>query len=356
MAARRWRSGRAVRDVLNAEPWRFDPFQAVRILETLRRPRHAVGEGIDPLAEAVRFTGHVSYGFPPSAVVGIKGLQGPAGTVTHAPVEMEVAFLRLAGQGGPLPDPLAELVRGRMARRDHAMKAFLDLFTHRLVSLVVRAKRRHHPALTDRPPDSVRMAEWLRAAVGLGTPGLAGRAGVPDRLVLRYAALFAARPRSLAGLTRILGDVIGVPVAGRNFIGEWVPLPVALTTKLGDGNAAGGRNVVLGQDAVLGGRCWDQAAAVELTVGPLDRCNFMAMLPGGILHDDIVALCRLWHDGACRVWVRLVLGAGQGEGAQLGMPAPRLGQAAWLAPKGVPGEDSQVVFRLPDALGPEQTA
>lgn len=352
MAARRWRSGRAVKDVLAEEPWRFDPFQAVRIIERLRPPRSPVGEGIDPSAETVRFTGHVSHGFPTSAVVRAEGVD----RTTGRPTELEVAFLRLAGQGGPLPDPYAELVRERMARRDRAQKSFLDMFTHRLVSLLVRAKRRHHPALTDKPPDAVAMASWLRAVVGLGTTGMAGRVGVPDRLVLRYAALFAARPRSMIGLTRMLADVIGGPVAGRNFVGDWKALPDGLTTALTDTRGAGGRNTGLGQGAVLGDRAWSQTAAIELTVGPLSDAQFQALLPGGPMHDDIAALCRLWLDDACGVWVRLVLAAGQGRGAVLGYPAPRLGQDAWLAPEGLPDEDSQTVFRLPDPLATGRAA
>src|SRR5438552_2548585 len=78
----------AVEAALDAEPYRFDFFQAVRLLQRMAPDRHAVGQFIDPSEEAVRFTVNPSTAFPASQ---IQGLSRPE----DAPPQLNVNFMGL---------------------------------------------------------------------------------------------------------------------------------------------------------------------------------------------------------------------------------------------------------------------
>src|SRR5690606_21576846 len=125
---------------------------------------------------------------------------------------------------GPLPRPFTELLLERIARKDTAMRDFLDIFHHRIVSLAYRVRKRARLALHASSPEKADVADRLFALVGLGTLGVRDRMRVQDRALLRYAGLLAQKPRSMHGLERLLSDYSRVPVRGRSLVGEWLPL------------------------------------------------------------------------------------------------------------------------------------
>lgn len=343
MAAGNRRSRRPVIDDLAAHPTAFDPWQAVRILEAARPAAPRVGDGMEPGAEAVRFVGDDTFVFAPEAVRGVEVAAPKAGK----PSKLVVTLLNLAGHGGALPDAYGEWVRKRIAKRDHGMKAFLDLFVHRLVSILVRGKRTHRPGLDGRGPADSPVIGYALAVLGLGPDALRDRLDVPDRVLLRYAALFAARPRSPVGLARILGDAFKVPVAVHRFQGGWLPIDIADRTILGR------QNLTLGDSAVLGERVWSQPHGVEIEVGPMPLATFNALLPGRPGFRRLAAITRLYLQDLYAVRLRLVLRSDGGEQwPGLGHPAdgPRLGWSSWATRPHV-GADRQVVLDLPPDAG-----
>lgn len=139
MAAEGRRSGPTLEDTLDGEAYRFEFFQAVRLLERLAPGRAPVGRHEKaPGAEAVRFRTRPSLQFPPSEVYEVAREPGAG-----APPEMSVAFMGLTGPSGVLPTHTTELVAERARARDTALWDFLDLFSHRMVSLFYRAWERY---------------------------------------------------------------------------------------------------------------------------------------------------------------------------------------------------------------------
>ena len=119
---------------LLSEGYRFNFFQAVRLLELWEADRAPVGHDAAPQREAVRFGTHASVEFPASQIDDIL----PASDETH-PARMTVNFFGLAGPMGALPLHYTEIVLERLARKDRVLLEFLDLFNHRLLSLFYRA-------------------------------------------------------------------------------------------------------------------------------------------------------------------------------------------------------------------------
>jgi type VI secretion system protein ImpH len=323
MAAGNGNADRSVAARLLAEPYQFDFFQAVSLLERMRPEATSVGEGVNADREAVRFEAEPSLDFPASEISGIEHSARKT-----APSVMRVAFLTLAGVQGPLPRPYIERMLGSRARSG-ALKAFLNIFHHRLVSIFYRARRKRRLAMDGRAPEESIAAPMLRAVAGLDNEAFAGRLAVPDGATLRYAAMLAQRPRSALGLERLLTSYFGVVVRVRQFIGRWRPLEPEDATCLGRSAH------VLGESAVLGDRVWDQAGRVRLVVGPLSLRHFMDLLPGGTAMPALRDLARLYLGPEVEIECQLVLRAAEVPSASLAAPAEsRLGLTSWLATSG----------------------
>lgn len=334
-------------DALHDEPYRFDFYQAVRMLELAREigteaddgSAVPVGETADPMREAVRFSADPSLGFPPSPVVDID-----EPTDDGKPVQMLVSFLGLAGAQGPLPRPFTERILKRQQKRDRGMAAFLDIFNHRLVSLMVRLRKRHRVGMEPKPPEKTHFADYLKSIIGIGTTGLTDRTAFPDRSALRYAGLFAHRQRTTAGYEQLLTDYLGVPVRIRQFVGRWWTLDREQVTILG-GPAA--QNDRLGQGATLGGRVWLQQSDYEIVIGPVSVEQMRDMLPGEPGFNALGAIAPLYATPENDAKIRYVCARKSIPELRLGRDL-RLGWTTWLGVNRKAGGDGdeQVVIPL----------
>jgi len=129
---------------LEEAPYRFNFFQAVRLLEQVpngagpaESPRKPVGREHAPRDEAVRFRAFPSHTFPPSEIASLD-----CGHGTEVP-DMVVAFMGMTGPSGVLPHHYTQLVIDRLRFKDHALRDMLDVFNHRATSLFYRAWRKY---------------------------------------------------------------------------------------------------------------------------------------------------------------------------------------------------------------------
>jgi type VI secretion system protein ImpH len=333
MAPESRRANPSLEQVLFEEGSRFEFFQAVRVLERLYPARHAVGRNSTPAEEAVRFRSLLSLSFPPSAVHDVSHPDDGA-----APAEMVVAFMGLFGLTGVLPRHYTELLLERVRHKDFALRDFLDIFNHRMISLFYRAwekyrfpiayERSRLPAPSDYDPFSLSLFHLI----GMGTDGLRARLKCGDEALLHYGGLVAQQPRSANALEAILGDYFSVPVTVRQFVGAWLGLDVENRTRLG----RPGFNNELGTTAILGSMCWDQQAGFRLVIGPLTGRQFWKFLPCEKGFAPVVELTRFLAGLTLDFDVQLVLKAAEVPACRLMGPGPqalRLGWSSWLKTK-----------------------
>src|SRR5438067_4309694 len=112
---------------LEAEPFAFDFFRAVRLLESARPDSSRLGDSLSPNEDAVRFGQTPSLAFATSTLEGFQQRDGG-----RAP-KLLVNFFGLFGPNGPMPAHVTEYARERQFNaHDRTLATFFDVFHHRL--------------------------------------------------------------------------------------------------------------------------------------------------------------------------------------------------------------------------------
>jgi len=331
MAAFGWKQEKSVADWLFAEPWEFEFFQAVRLLELLYHERIPPGEGMSPEDEVVRFRSVVTQVFSASEV---QSLRAPA--FPGEPAEMAVNLGSLGGATGPLPDADSDRVVERAWREDFAPRDFLDMFHHRLLSLLVRTRKSHHPSYTALTPFEGPIARYLYAFFGLAPAALQNRTRVADRSLVFYAGILSQHPRSASGLEQLLADYFMVPAKVVQLLGQWRNLEPDTWTTIG----FRGQNRGLGEGAILGTRVWDQQGRFEVRLGPMPLRTFLDLLPRGSGFEPLCQLTRFYTGPDLEFGFRLTLKAAEVPESRLGQSW--LGWTSWLKTRPFGADDSQV--------------
>ena len=345
---------------LQEEGYAFDFFQVVRLLEAMRPQATPVGHGSDPSEEAVRFRSDTSLAFPASSVVDVAIPEEESD-----PARVLVSFMGLAGQQGPLPRPFTELILERIAAKDTASRDFLDIFNHRLVSLLYRAREKHRVGLRIQAPEESQVADVGFSLMGLGGSALRRRMKVPDQSLLHYTGVLSHGRRTAAGLEGVVAHYFKDVLRGdgraphgevriREFVGRWHMLEADQATVLGRPN---GRSR-LGVDAVLGGRVWDQQGMIEVSLGPLDIESFLRFLPGGDALEPLGDMVSYYLRGEMDFVIRLVLRAEDVPSTTLSADdgAARLGLTSWMKTRPFDRDAHDVLLAWPPDPPPGDAA
>lgn len=329
-----------MRQQLFDEGYRFEFFQAVRLLERMEREREPVGMLGPPSREVVRFRTRVSLAFPASE---IHEVRQPAGA--HAPPEMVVSFFGMTGPLGVLPQTYTELLLERLRGQDRTLWDFLDLFNHRLLSFFYRAWEKYRFPIAYERNRKDPFTEYLFDLIGMGTAGLLGRTTVPDEGLLLYAGLIGQKPHSAVATEGILRDYFGVPVRIEQFQGQWIPLDLEYRTFLGAANS------VLGSSTICGERIWNVQSKFRVRLGPLNLRQYTAFLPTGDSFKPVADLTRFLAGMELDFDVQPVLKAEEVPICRLSSDAaapPMLGWTTWLKTRQLAEDASQVVLTVAD--------
>jgi type VI secretion system protein ImpH len=288
---------RHMRKLLEEEPFRVQFFQAVRMLQRMERDRKPVGHFITPQGEAIRFCSLPSLSFPPSELYSLERSE-------DGQMKMTVQFMGICAAISVLPPPYTELMLQRIREKDHTMADFFDIFNHRLISFFYRGWEKYRFFIGYENALEDRMSPRLLDMLGLGTGGLRGRAGIPDKACLNYVGLLARHVRSAASLQQILEDYFGVVVEVRQFAGTWRKLQPENQTSF---SGLGGASERLGIGAVAGDEVWDHQGRIRVVLGPMKFGQYLTFLPGQEAHRELCAWLRFFSNRTYETEVQLVL-------------------------------------------------
>jgi type VI secretion system protein ImpH len=300
---------RPLAERLLTEPYSFDWFQAVRVLERWARqvaparPSAPVGTDVTPDQEHVFFRALASQAFPAAPLNQVRdspggpsagGRERPSGK----PIEAIVTFFGLTGPEGVLPAHYTSLLMRRIRAKDFALRDFLDMFNHRALSHFFRAWEKYQlPASFERAAldgETDPVTQLIFCLAGYGTGGLRGRLTVPDAAFLFYAGHFAHFPRSATALEGLLTDYFGLPVRLEQVVGQWLSLAEGDGSRMPDDDYPDGRNNELGLSVLIGERVWDVQSRFAVRLGPLRYEQFRTFMPDGDGLRELVELLRAY--------------------------------------------------------------
>lgn len=319
---------------LRSEPYAFEFFAAVRLLQSHAAGSPRIGHSRSPREDPVRFAQTPALDFAPSALERFEQPDDPA-----KPPVLYARHFGLFGPAGPLPLGLTEFARQRLLHNgDSTFADFCDVFHHRLTSFFFRAWAGAQKTVDfDRPQDE-QWTRYIGALAGLGMDSLRDRDEVPDAAKFFFAGRLSSQARNAEGLEAILQDYFGVPVELQSFVGRWIDLPPDARCKLGASRLTG----TLGATAIAGSQTWTCQHHFRLRIGPVSLKDFQRMLPGGQAFRRLRDWVRLYCGRAFSWDVQLVLARLEVPAAQLGQTG-RLGWNAWLKTEPF-SSDTEIVF------------
>lgn len=282
--------------LLQDEGKTFAFFQAVQLMHRLESKAVPVGEAGPPSAEPIRFRQRVDLSFATSDVSGIS-LETVGGKTRFL---VTTTFLGLLGPSSPLAARLTEdLLRGD-EEESAAVKAFYDLFHHRILSLYFRAWKKYRFEAGFRSDGGDRFTPRALAFVGLDMAAAFPRSGLPPADQLALAPLLALRTRPARSLQIVLERLFpGTSVSIVPFVARRVLIESSQRVQLGVVNST------LGQDFVAGRSVEDRAGTFRVVIGPLGYQAFDAFVPGGRWHAKLRQVIEQFSGGLLQPEVEL---------------------------------------------------
>jgi len=263
----------------------FEFGQLVQLVERHYRPKTRVGFQGHASDERIRFRPEVSLAFPATDVAEVDTVPGEEGG--PAKYRVTTTFLGLYGSTSPLPSFYTEQLLGSEEGADR-VRAFLDLFHHRLLSLFYRCWSKYRYPVGFSVDGSDAFTRRVMALVGLGTTGLAEQTGLPAIRLLRYAGLLTQLPPSAAALEAMLRDAFdGVPVCVEPCTGRWARIAPSQRAQLGR------RNTRLGVDCTVGEAVFSRSDSFRICIGPMPYQALLGFLPDGPAFATLEPLVRL---------------------------------------------------------------
>jgi len=321
-------------DELEQAAYRFDFFEALRLLEALNPDKPKLGTSLKAGDDPVRLGQVPELQFPPAALASYTQGDGAA-------PRLAVNFFGLFGPHGALPLHLTEYARDRLRNHhDSTIAGFADIFHHRMLCLFYRAWANSRPEVVYGRPDSDRFPFYVDALLGLSGKAFHGRDALPDRAKRFYAGRFSQHAKNPDGLQAIIADILSLNVQIEEFVGEWMEIQRDEHTRLGFSPQVAS----LGQSALLGAYVWGCQHKFRLILGPLPLHQYLALLPGADALAELTAIVRNYV-GDEFVWdVNLILQQDQvPQEMSLGEPkaahascmngAAQLGWSMWLGPR-----------------------
>ncbi len=290
-ARRRSKKGSAEERLL-AAGGHYNFFVSVSMLERLTPQAIRVGGEGPYSGESIRFRHAHDLTFSAGELAKIERVRVPQSSdqMLDTPTyryEITTAFLGVTGAMTPMPlyiaEELAQEDEGARIQRD-----FLDLFHHRLVSLVYRVGIKFDFAREYTNDADDAWSRRMLALAGLDSYENFRLRHLSRRQMLRLAPLLASKVRSARVLGLAVADVAREALEGAGvdvvqFTGDWTALDPEQRISLGIENSD------LGINTVLGIECFHRAGKATIRIGPL-RENFRRFLADG---DMFPAICEL---------------------------------------------------------------
>jgi type VI secretion system protein ImpH len=286
-----------------------DFFETVLALHRQSAGAVAVG-GLGPVErEPVRFRQDPSLVFHTGDVVSLK--TDPRSHTTT----MVLGFMGLTGAVSPLANYFSEEVLRADDEDAPALRDFLDIFHHRLYSLLYRSWLKYRPTAEYRDGSLDPLTIRYLSFVGIDGTVSNEWCALPPLTQLSLATLLSQRPRSARTLCAVLGRLFpGIEVKVESFVPRRATIPEPQRLALGV------RCSTLGEDLTIGESVADCGGRFRVLVAPLVRERFDDYAPGGRHFPLLRRAIEQFSRGFLEAELELQLLPGERPSWQLGKP------------------------------------
>ncbi len=307
---------------------RMSFMQLCRLLELRVSDRPVFGMQDAVEHEPVRFRPRPRMGFPAGEVASVEFDDERL----DARPTLRTTFMGLYGVDAAVPSHMVDEIALREEGHE-VVEAFLDQFNHRFVALLYRTWKKYRYSESFRPGGSDAHSRSLLSLAGFGWGDKPKRAGLPDSRMLALLGLLIQRTRTPEGLAGVVA--LAIPGVGVRVDEFW---PVVTSTgrqqpleSVGGIAAAkeNGERKGLGGGYMLGKRMTYRSRAVRVTLQPADAQQARDLLPGALLHRELMAFMQLYIGVKSDVHLRMEISSRHAPQPAIGPnhegAAPRLG-------------------------------
>ncbi|MGD8909857.1 MAG: type VI secretion system baseplate subunit TssG [Chromatiales bacterium] len=278
--------------------------QAAFLLEQLWPERGKVGDGLDKWC---RFSTASETSFPAADIR--RCTYDDQGRLV-----IQLNFMGFYGVDAAVPHYFVE----RAMQNDNggkALRAFLDIFNHRLYALYYQAWRKFRPIFHLHDPSNLYL-RMISAFSGWSV-------GVEQGSVLSYAGLLGRRIHSAQGLEGLLSDYVDpMPVQVRQFQPRWVG--VKNDTTLGAAELRLGDNLLLGEEVL------DISGKIDIAIGPVSPQASMQLMPTASKGRALIDLVSRYLPPNIDFDLVIKITSGDVDAEPLGSEQLVLGWSTWL--------------------------
>lgn len=283
-------------DELQQHPYRFDFFQAVRLLQIhahqerdgrVRYGNVNIGRQTHPGEELFNFTHKSDMAFGATDIQTLTEKTNVHYGVNYQSWNIQVKFMGLTGSRGVLPYHYSELVLKRSRLKDQSMQAFFDIFNHRTTSLLFHSWSKNKLSIqyeqSKIQPKLSKRSTLLQAfysLAGMGHMSKNKNRVLPDDALLKISGLIGSRIPSAHTLEKIISSYFEIQTKIHPLKGNWQDLHGLYRTRISHTQLPQNVNNTLGQRAILGKHVWDVQSKISIELGPLDEKTFNSFAPG----------------------------------------------------------------------------
>ncbi|MTD26534.1 type VI secretion system baseplate subunit TssG [Erwinia sorbitola] len=264
----------------------YNFFQLVELLNQIAVTRKNKAGTPGSASEAIRFKSTASLAFPGRDIIGLK-------TSERGQFELEVSFIGLHGSQSPMPGYYLDSLAWEDAHNENRLTDFLDVFNHRLITLLHQIWRKYRYYVCFTPGGDDDVSQRMYALVGLGSRVIRHNLQINHSKMLAYAGLLASPGRSPEVMCSLVSHCFSLKdVSIRNWQLRRVNIIPQQQNRLGKKVRIRGKRYleksVLGSNFSIGSWVADRRGKYVLCINQLTREEFLTFLPNGSNYSSLV--------------------------------------------------------------------
>ena len=282
----------------------YDFTQAAFLIEQHWAERGKIGDGLDRWC---RFRPASETSFPAADIRRCRYDE-------QGRLDIQLNFMGFYGVDGVVPHYFA----GQAMQDDEggeSLRAFLDIFNHRLYALYYQAWKKYRPTFYLHEPSNLYL-RMISAVSGWSVDEAQGNA-------LSYAGLLGRRTRNAQGLEDMLNDYLNrLAVKVKQFQPRWIGIE--------NKTALGVAEIQLGDNLVLGDKVLDVSGKVDIAIGPVTPKVSMQLMPTTSRGNALIDLIKRYLPPNIDFDLVIEITSGAVDAEPLGSDQLVLGWSTWL--------------------------